>query len=695
VKLHVDLETLRLIEGPGFRNPVQSIRIKRGDAAQFQVQFLTGGSTPTQIGGPDVLSIGFGVKLPGGFSGEYLVYSVDWTFPSVDPETTDNTYLVSPSFNTETLNAALGIGGENELAEISLIGEISWSVNGGPPTSTRTFAVIVENDVIRGTEGTPLGEPSPDEWLDSRRPLPVTGAFAPENGVTVGIVGQEYRAGATAPFTWYKCQEGAPDYLWALIDAVDVDEVVNTDLVLDKLKGASPVAGKIGAQYIPDPHAGLAATDITDSTAAGRALLTAATAAAQLTAIGGATAAQGGKADTALQSIPDARVAFVRLVGGNDATAAIGDRSKPFATVAAAYAAICAVVGGEIYNILDLGTGAHTLTLTEKATQVRVLARGDHHTLCSLALTVAGVTGNSVPGGDAPVVYLTQSGIEASVVSQGGPSTLGGGFVGKTGSVNITGGACLGIGSVNPPPATTFYMYDVTFTGFTYNVGGSATTYFKRCDSSRSGGVFGYTVVDLGGNIPAQLFQPSPIGAPVSVATTKTAVVGGLYVLTADCTFTDPSGRPASMSSYLVAGDSYGVIPNTFCATFADNSKGVGLTPIYRTYTGSAWVSGFTSLLQSVSGTNATLNLTRAHRGRIIRANGATQTYTVPTDLASGEPFECRIYAWAASPFTITAAGCTIKSKSGWTKCSTAGGVVTITRTGDTEWLLSGDLTAT
>jgi hypothetical protein len=33
VKLHVDLETLQLIEGPGFRNPVTSLRFKRGDAA--------------------------------------------------------------------------------------------------------------------------------------------------------------------------------------------------------------------------------------------------------------------------------------------------------------------------------------------------------------------------------------------------------------------------------------------------------------------------------------------------------------------------------------------------------------------------------------------------------------------------------------------------------------------------------------
>lgn len=52
------------------------------------------------------------------------------------------------------------------------MGEISWT-NGGEPTSTRTFAIVVANDVNRGTEGTPLAADSPDEWLESRRPAPI------------------------------------------------------------------------------------------------------------------------------------------------------------------------------------------------------------------------------------------------------------------------------------------------------------------------------------------------------------------------------------------------------------------------------------------------------------------------------------------------------------------------------------------
>ena len=50
MKLFVDLETLQLIEAPGFRNPITSLRFKRGDAALLEVAFLTNGTTPASIG---------------------------------------------------------------------------------------------------------------------------------------------------------------------------------------------------------------------------------------------------------------------------------------------------------------------------------------------------------------------------------------------------------------------------------------------------------------------------------------------------------------------------------------------------------------------------------------------------------------------------------------------------------------------
>ena len=153
MKLYVDLETLQLIEGPGFRNPTSSLRFKRGDAAQIEVMFLAGGTTPVAIGDPLNLEIQFGIKPRNRYDIGYLVRSASWIMPTTEPPI----YRCSPSFNTIELNSALGVGSAtgSELAEITLMGEITWREGSAEPTSTRTFLVVVENDVNRGTEGVP------------------------------------------------------------------------------------------------------------------------------------------------------------------------------------------------------------------------------------------------------------------------------------------------------------------------------------------------------------------------------------------------------------------------------------------------------------------------------------------------------------------------------------------------------------
>ena len=155
MKLYVDLESLQLIEGPGFRNPVTSLRFKRGDAAKLEVTFLDDGTTAVSIGDPALLELRFGVKPRNRYDIGYLVQSDAWTMPTLNAE--NLFYQSSPSFNTEELNSALGLGSAtgSELSEITLMGEVTWREGTGEPTSTRTFLVVVENDVNRGTEGVP------------------------------------------------------------------------------------------------------------------------------------------------------------------------------------------------------------------------------------------------------------------------------------------------------------------------------------------------------------------------------------------------------------------------------------------------------------------------------------------------------------------------------------------------------------
>ena len=157
MRLYVDLETLQLIEAPGFRNPVPALHFKRGDAAQLEVVFLENGTTAAEIGDPATLELQFGIKPRARYDVDYLVHESVWTLPAQGAQ--DPSYLCAPSFNTTELDSAMQVGSSAgaELSEITLMGEITWREGAGEPTSTRTFVVVVENDVNRGTEGVPEG----------------------------------------------------------------------------------------------------------------------------------------------------------------------------------------------------------------------------------------------------------------------------------------------------------------------------------------------------------------------------------------------------------------------------------------------------------------------------------------------------------------------------------------------------------
>jgi hypothetical protein len=168
VKLHVDLETLQLIQGPGQRSSGTSLRFKRGDLARIQLVFLENGITPATVGDPNTLEIQIGIKPRNQYDRSYLAYSAEWSMPSEGDDTP--TYGCDLSFNTLQLNSALNIGSATaeELPEVTLMGEITWREGTGEPTSTRTFIVVVENDVNRGDEGMPS---------DANPPYPPPGSF--------------------------------------------------------------------------------------------------------------------------------------------------------------------------------------------------------------------------------------------------------------------------------------------------------------------------------------------------------------------------------------------------------------------------------------------------------------------------------------------------------------------------------------
>lgn len=161
----IDLDSLYLIESTSDRRPVSMVSVKRGDDAPFEVIFVRSGIAE-ELAGSSVLT--FGAKEEGKFDGTAVVLNDEF---ALSGSGTAAKYLASPSFNTVALNDLFAIDGDdsNDVAFVDLIAEFTWQVGAGAPTTTKTFRFRVHNDVIRGTEGTPLELPTPEAWLIARQ----------------------------------------------------------------------------------------------------------------------------------------------------------------------------------------------------------------------------------------------------------------------------------------------------------------------------------------------------------------------------------------------------------------------------------------------------------------------------------------------------------------------------------------------
>lgn len=161
MKLYLDLDTLQMIESPGYRTPAQNIRFKRGDGANVELYFLQSGTTPTLLANHQNLEISLGLKVKNRYDGSYLVLAQDWTLP-VPPF--DTAYRTTLNLNTVQLNSLLGIDSDlnNDIAEAEVMGEVSWrELPDGMPISSRIFAATIENDVNRGDESVPVDADPP------------------------------------------------------------------------------------------------------------------------------------------------------------------------------------------------------------------------------------------------------------------------------------------------------------------------------------------------------------------------------------------------------------------------------------------------------------------------------------------------------------------------------------------------------
>jgi hypothetical protein len=104
--------------------------------------------------------------------------------PTVTIEAAPLKYIGTANLNTTALNALFLIDGNtaNDPAAIDLTAEFTWQLPDGPPTSTKSFLLSVENDVVRDGEAAPVPTPTADVWLESQRPAATISMSAPVDG---------------------------------------------------------------------------------------------------------------------------------------------------------------------------------------------------------------------------------------------------------------------------------------------------------------------------------------------------------------------------------------------------------------------------------------------------------------------------------------------------------------------------------
>jgi hypothetical protein len=156
MRLYIDLDSNAFVSDPAFKSRVPSVDFKRGDASEVVLSFVSGNTVTPLVSGA---LVEFGIKKKADYSGDFLVFSDEYILAA-------SSYVLNPSFNTDTLNALLS---SNATGSIDTILEVTFSEDDGSTwKSSNTITARIFNDVIKGSEGTPTELPSPDDWLNAR-----------------------------------------------------------------------------------------------------------------------------------------------------------------------------------------------------------------------------------------------------------------------------------------------------------------------------------------------------------------------------------------------------------------------------------------------------------------------------------------------------------------------------------------------
>ena len=157
--IYLDLDTNRLVIGPGNAGLVGGYTTPRGSGPLLRVQPVSGGQL---VALPAGFEITWTVKAADDWGGDILAYAEDFT-----QEAGTTVYSCAVNYETAALDNLLGIGGD-EVESVALIAQLAWRTDAAAVwRPTQLVDLHLHNSIWRGVPGAPTITPDSFTWLSA------------------------------------------------------------------------------------------------------------------------------------------------------------------------------------------------------------------------------------------------------------------------------------------------------------------------------------------------------------------------------------------------------------------------------------------------------------------------------------------------------------------------------------------------
>lgn len=170
--IYLDLDTNRLVIGPGNSGITGGYITPRGSGGLLRVQPVQGGQL---VALPAGFEMTWSVKPADDWGGAMVAYADGFT-----QEAGSTVVSCAVNYETEALDGLLEIGQSPEKDSVSLLAQLAWRVSDTATwRPTQVVDLHLHNSVWRGTPGAPIPSQSSFDWL--------VGALVAAAGVTLTV----------------------------------------------------------------------------------------------------------------------------------------------------------------------------------------------------------------------------------------------------------------------------------------------------------------------------------------------------------------------------------------------------------------------------------------------------------------------------------------------------------------------------